>query len=88
MKNFNAANYALNLHYKLKSSTFKVYPSIQGFLGGASDKETQTQVQSLVWEHPEEESMATHSSIFAWIIPWTEEPGKLQSMESKRFRHN
>ena len=44
-------------------------------------QETQeTQVQSLVWEDPLEEAMATHSSISAWRIPWTEEPGGLQSM--------
>ena len=39
-----------------------------------------TQVQSLAWEDPLEKEMATHSSIFAWKIPWTEEPGRLQSM--------
>ena len=39
-----------------------------------------TQVQSLGWEDPLEEEMATHSSILAWRIPWTEEPGGLQSM--------
>ena len=37
------------------------------------------QVQSLGWEDPFEKEMATHSSILAWEIPWTEEPGKLQS---------
>ena len=37
------------------------------------------QVQSLGWEDPLEEEMATHSSILAWEIPWTEEPGRLQS---------
>ena len=37
-------------------------------------------VQSLDWEDPLEEGMATHSSILAWRIPWTEEPGGLQSM--------
>ena len=36
------------------------------------------QVQSLCWEDPLEEGMATHSSILAWRIPWTEEPGGLQ----------
>ena len=36
-------------------------------------------VQSLAWEDPLEEGMATHSSILAWRIPWTEEPGGLQS---------
>ena len=40
------------------------------------------QVQSLGWEDPLEEGMATHSSILAWRIPWTEEPGVLQSMGS------
>ena len=38
-----------------------------------------TQVQSLGWEDPLEEEMETHSSILAWRIPWTEEPGGLQS---------
>ena len=38
-----------------------------------------TQVQSLGWEDPLEKEMATHSSILAWRIPWTEEPGRLQS---------
>ena len=40
----------------------------------------ETLVQSLDWEDPLEEEMATHSSILAWEIPWTEEPGWLQSM--------
>ena len=42
----------------------------------------ETQVRSLGWEDPLEEGMATHSSILAWRIPWTEEPGGLQSMGS------
>ena len=45
-------------------------------------------VQSLGWEEPLEEAMATHSSILAWKIPWTEEPGELQSMGLQRVRHN
>ena len=40
----------------------------------------ETQVRSLGWEDPLEKEMATHSSILAWEIPWTEEPGRLQSM--------
>ena len=40
------------------------------------------------WEDRLEEGMATHSSILAWRIPWTEEPGGLQSMGSQRIRHN
>ena len=43
----------------------------------------ETRVQSLGWEDPLEEGMATHSSILAWRIPWTEEPGGLQSMGSQ-----
>ena len=44
----------------------------------------ETQVQSLDQEDPLEEEMATHSSIFAWEIPWKEEPGGLQSMGSQK----
>ena len=44
-------------------------------------------VQSLGQEDPLEEGMATHSSIFAWRIPWTEEPGGLQSMKLQRIGH-
>ena len=45
-------------------------------------------VQSLDWEDPLDEGMTTHSSILAWRIPWTEEPGRLQSIELHRVRHN
>ena len=45
-------------------------------------------VQSLGWEDPLEKEMATHSSILAWKIPWTEEPGGLQPLGSRRVRHN
>ena len=44
----------------------------------------ETWVQSLGWEDPLEKEMATHSSILAWRIPWTEDPGRLQSMGSQR----
>ena len=47
----------------------------------------ETQVRSLGWEDPLEEETATHSSILAWKIPWTEEPGGLQSMRLQRVRH-
>ena len=46
------------------------------------------QVQSLRWEDPLEKEMATHSSILAWRIPWTEEPGGLQSIGSQGVRHD
>ena len=48
----------------------------------------ETQLQSLVWEDPLEKGMATHSSILASRIPWTEEPGGLQSMGSQRVGHD
>ena len=48
----------------------------------------ETWVQSLGWEDPLEKEMATHSSIFAWRIPWTEEPGGLQSTGSHRVGHD
>ena len=46
------------------------------------------QVQSLGWEDPLEKEMATHFSILAWKIPWTEEPGGLESMGSQRIGHD
>ena len=48
----------------------------------------ETQVQSLVWEDLLEKGMATHSNILAWKIPWTEQPGRLQSMGSQRVGHD
>ena len=48
----------------------------------------ETQVRSLGWEDPLEKQMATHSSILAWKIPWTEEPGRLQSMGSQKAGHD
>ena len=66
-----------------------------GFPGGSAVKnlpvvqETQeTQAGFLGQEDPLEDGMATHSSILAWRIPWTEEPGRLQSMGSQRVRHS
>ena len=48
----------------------------------------ETQVRSLGWEDPLEKGMAVHSSILAWEIPWSREPGGLQSMESQRVGHD
>ena len=48
----------------------------------------ETQGQSLGGEDPLEEEMATHFNIFSWRIPWTEEPGGLQSMGLQRIRHD
>ena len=48
----------------------------------------ETQVGSLGWEDPLEKEMATHSSILAWIIPWTKEAGRLQAMGSQRVKQD
>ena len=48
----------------------------------------ETWVQSLGWEDPIEEGMATHSSILAWRIPWTEEPDEIESMGLQRVGHD
>ena len=48
----------------------------------------ETRVRSLGWEDPLEKEMATHSSILAWRLPWTEEPRRLQSMELQRVGHD
>ena len=48
----------------------------------------ETRVWSLGWEDPLEKEMVTHSSILAWGIPWTEEPGRLQSTGSQRVGHD
>ena len=54
----------------------------------AGDETEETQVRSLGGEDPLEEGMATHSSALAWRIPWTEEPGGLQSTGSQRVVHD
>ena len=62
-----------------------------GFPGGSDGKESACSAQDLIWslgqEDPLEKGMATHFSISAWRIPWTEEPGGLQSIRSQRVRH-
>ena len=66
----------------------KYLSSIKGFLVAQMVKNLlavqETQVPSLGWEDPLEEGVATHSSILAWRIPWTEEPGGLQPMGLQR----
>ena len=66
-----------------------------GFPGGSAAKilpamqePQETWVRSLGWEDSLEEGMAAHFSIFAWRIPWTEKPGRLQSIGSQRVRHD
>ena len=66
--------------------------AILGFPGGSEAKVSatmqETQVQSLGWEDPLENGMATHSSILAWRIPWIEETGSLQSMGLQRVKYD
>ena len=68
-----------------------------GFAGGSDGKESACNAGDLglipgfdpwVWEDPLEQGRATHSSILAWRIPWTEEPGGLQPMGSQRVTHD
>ena len=61
----------------LVAQTVKNVPAVQ-----------ETRVQSLNWEDPLEKEMATHSNVLAWRILWTDDPGGLQSMGSKRVRHD
>ena len=56
------------------------------FPSGSDGKEIW--VRSLSWENPQEKGLATHSSILAWRIPWTEEPGGLWSMGLERVGHS
>ena len=82
------------LDWKLRSgpSSAVKWGAAVGFPDGSDCKESpemqKTRVWSLGQEEPLEESMATHSSILAWRIPWTEEPGRLLSMGSQRVRHD
>ena len=63
--------------------------TVLGFLVAQSVKNfpvmQETQVQFLGWEDPLEKEMATHSIVLAWRIPWTEEPGRLQSLGSQEL---
>ena len=54
----------------------------------ANAGDVRDRIQSLDWEDPLEKGMATHSSILSWEIPWTEEPGGLQSMGLQRVGHD
>ena len=65
------------LQAPLVAQTVKNLPAMQ-----------ETWVQPLVQEDPLEKGMATHSSIFAWRIPWTEDAGRLQSLVSQRVGHD
>ena len=78
--------------YHLENAGIVILPIVKGFPGGLAVKNPpamqQTQVQSLGQEDALEKEMATHPRILAWRIPWTEEPGGLQSVGSKRVGHD
>ena len=65
-----------SLYDSLVAQTVKLLPAMR-----------ETRVRSLGWEDPLEKEMAPQSSALAWKIPWTEEPGRLQSMELQRLGH-
>ena len=69
-----------------------IYYSLKAFLAAQTVKNApamrETWIRSLGWEDPLEKGMATQSSSLAWRIPWTEEPGGLQSMGSQRLGHD
>ena len=69
-------NSSLLLGASLVAQMIKNLPAVQ-----------ETGVRSLGWEDPLEEGMATHSSVLSWRIPWTEEPGRLQSLGLQRVPH-
>ena len=82
-------------HPSMVHWNWKKNKSVSCFPGGsvvkkppAMQKTQETQIWSLGREDPLEEAMESHSCILAWRIPWTEEPGGLQSMESQRTGHN
>ena len=89
-----------HLHFLRHSSIHQIFLEhlihVQSFAGGSAVKNPsliqETMLETWVWSLDQEdlleEGMATHSSILAWRIPWTEEPGGLQSIGSQRGRHN
>ena len=80
----------LKKYLYIKSTYHQI--NLMGFPGGSVVKNPpamqETRVQSLGWEDPLEEGRATHSSILAWGITLTEEPGGLQSIRLQRVRHD
>ena len=78
-------------HFFPFSKSFLVYPKLHmGFPSGSVVNNLSANavwVRSLGWEDPLEKEMATYSSILAWKIPWTEEPGRLPSIGLQRIRH-
>ena len=82
--------YIYILYINIYMYLWELYIFHESFPGGSVIKNAptmqETRVRSQGWEDPLEKEMATHSSILAWEIPWTEEPGWLESMGSQRAR--
>ena len=83
------------MHLMANMSIYVFLRSVRGFPGGSAVKNPpamqemqETWVPSLGQEDPLEEGIATHSRILAWRISWTEKPGGLQSVGSRRVRHD
>ena len=74
--------------FKIKSQYVSFWASLMAQTIKHLSAMQETQIWSLGWEDSLEKEMATHSSILAWRIPWTEEPGRLQSIGLKRVRHD
>ena len=74
---YNGEKTASSISGSLVAQTVKHLPTME-----------ETQVQSLGQEDLLEKEMATHSSVLTWKIPWTEDPGRLQSMGSQRVKHD
>ena len=80
--------YCLGLFLELKNISIYVRASLVAQTVKNPHAVQETWIQSLGWEDPLEKGTATHSGILAWRIPWTEEPGRLQSMGPQRVRHS
>ena len=78
--------------YPVQFGLTSLHNHISAFLVAQMEKTLPAMQETRVWslgrEDPLEKEMATHSNIFAWRIPWTEEPGGLQSMGSQRLEHD
>ena len=73
--------------FDLKDGDLRIYASLVAQTVKNLPAMKETWIQSLGWENPLEKGKAIYSSILAWKIPWTEEPGSLQSMGSQSIRH-
>ena len=78
----------LSVHGHILYDLFVTWASLVAWMVKRLPTMWETRVRSLGWEDPLQKEMATHSSIHAWKIPWTEEPGGLQSMGSQRVGHD